>query len=995
MEPVHGSVTKVPPDSAAGLDDPRVVRAVQEYLAAMEGGRKPDRAAFVERYPEIAGPLAECLAGLDFVQAAVPHLSQPLDGAPSSIGAEAITGTLGDFRLIREVGRGGMGVVYEAEQVSLGRRVALKVLPFRGPMDPGQLKRFHNEARAAASLHHTNIVPVYAVGCEHSVHFYAMQFIEGRSLADVIADLRREREGQPAKPQLAPTSLSAARVDAATGQTIEPPQQTAGASVTRPIAGLFTLHSIKDAAFFLTVAQLGIQAAEALDHAHEQGIVHRDVKPANLLVDAAGRLWVTDFGLAQVMSDTRMTMTGDLVGTLRYMSPEQALAKRALIDHRSDVYSLGATLYELLTLRPVFDGQDREELLRQIVFAELAAPRRLNRGVPEEPETIVLKATEKGLADRYTSAMEVADDLRRFLDNRPIHARRPSLIQRVLKWARRHHTAVLSAAVVLMVALLALAAETWLLWREKEATKAALERADAKTRWARRAVDDMYSEVAEKWLADRPHMTEVQRQFLRKALDFYEELTREQSADPEVRLQTVIAYHRMGMLSKQFEGLAKAEEYFRRAEKMAKDLADEFPDRATYRQEQFRATYQVGQFLWSHMRFDEAEGPLRRASSIATRLADDFPDVAAYQHDLAECLHTVAELVYRAHPDEAELTYREVARIQQGLVDKYPDVPGYRYDLAATQLSRVGFLAASGRLETTTTCLQALAELEDVLGRCLRTEGDRTRLDGLYTCLACLRMDLGRLEDAAANLDRPLKTRQKQCADYPAFPGNWNSVAFTLWKRGRLLTLTGLPREAEEAYVEAAAWQKKAVLAMPDNVFRRYELALMLGELGGHYLLGPARQEDARKALLIVQEALDLAPDGGEYLQTLLGFAYFRLGKSDQAIRMLEKARVSLEDPTRSQGWKKADDTFLVQAAGRNERATPGLILWLLAMSHHRQGDTTKAINYYQQAQHWQAQHGVPPHKAKALKSIAAEAAVVLGLPQSSPASTEASTGKE
>src|SRR5262249_38286653 len=152
---------------------------------------------------------------------------------------------------------------------------------------------------------------------------------------------------------------------------------------------------------FRTVAELGIQAAEALDFAHEHGIIHRDIKPANLLLDAESRLWVTDFGLAQVQGDARMTMTGDLVGTLRYMSPEQALAKRVVVDHRTDVYSLGATLYELLTLAPVFGGTDRQELLRQIAFEEPRPLRRLKRTIPAELETIVLKALEKNPAERY------------------------------------------------------------------------------------------------------------------------------------------------------------------------------------------------------------------------------------------------------------------------------------------------------------------------------------------------------------------------------------------------------------------------------------------------------------------------------------------------------------------------------------------------------------------------------------------------------------------
>ncbi len=192
------------------------------------------------------------------------------------------------------------------------------------------------------------------------------------------------------------------------------------------------------------------------------GIVHRDVKPGNLMVDAAGRLWVTDFGLAHMQSDTRLTMTGDLVGTLRYMSPEQALAKCVVVDHRTDVYSLGATLYELLTLQPAFQGKDRQELLRQIAFEEPPCPRRLNKGIPAELETIVLKALEKNPQDRYATAQELADDLRRWLEDRPIQARRPSWRQVAAKWARRHKPVVGAvAAVLLVVAVLGGGAGLW------------------------------------------------------------------------------------------------------------------------------------------------------------------------------------------------------------------------------------------------------------------------------------------------------------------------------------------------------------------------------------------------------------------------------------------------------------------------------------------------------------------------------------------------------
>ncbi len=406
-----------------------VGRLADEFLSRQEAGERPGVEEYVARHPQAADLLRKVLASLQLLG---PSLA---GAAPIPAGGDEPASTLGDFRLIREVGRGGMGIVYEAEQISLGRRVALKVLPFAATMDPRQLQRFQNEARAAAGLHHTNIVPVFAVGCERGVHYYAMQFIEGRTLAAFIDDARHDAVRQT--------------------PTLAEPKTAAPSATTAPPVARTTAAAPRDAAYFRQVAEWGIQAAEALDCAHALGIVHRDVKPANLLVDATGRLWVTDFGLAQVQSDAKLTMTGDLIGTLRYMSPEQALAKRVVIDHRTDVYSLGATLYELVTLLPAFDGSDRQELLRQIAFEEPKAPRRVNKAIPAELETIVLKALEKNPADRFATAKDLADDLRHFMEDRPIRARRPTLVQRTRKWARRHKPLVGAAAVCLLVTVVA------------------------------------------------------------------------------------------------------------------------------------------------------------------------------------------------------------------------------------------------------------------------------------------------------------------------------------------------------------------------------------------------------------------------------------------------------------------------------------------------------------------------------------------------------------
>src|SRR5262249_29310825 len=209
-----------------------------------------------------------------------------------------------------------------------------------------------------------------------------------------------------------------------------------------------TASSTRDRAYIHNVANLGLQAAEALDHAHDRGILHRDIKPANLMLDAAGHLWVTDFGLAQVQGDSRLTPTGDILGTLRYMSPEQALAKRVVIDGRTDIYSLGVTLYELLTLRPAIDGRDRAEILRRVAHEDPTPPRRLNPALPRDLETIILKAIEKDPASRYQTAADLAGDLRRFLEDRPIEARRVSLAGVAWRWCKRNRAV---AALLLVV----------------------------------------------------------------------------------------------------------------------------------------------------------------------------------------------------------------------------------------------------------------------------------------------------------------------------------------------------------------------------------------------------------------------------------------------------------------------------------------------------------------------------------------------------------------
>jgi serine/threonine protein kinase/WD40 repeat protein len=527
-------------------DDDRVGEAVEVYMALMaEGKPTPSFEEFAARYPGLEDDVHAALEGLELVHGLLGMGSAAGSGSGRGVGLDHRIESgrrIAGYRVVRELGRGGMGTVYEAVHVGLDRPVALKVLGIHAAPDSSARRRFLNEARTAAGLHHTHIVPVFDVGQVGGLCYYAMQRIEGSGLDRVLRHLRRTRahgargqEGGPGFSNSAPGSWGASSIHSrlsrlwnqltpartkkpallaareglpALPQALFPPYRaplpaaletepgpdrpvlgdstaswgpgrlaqpsghhmreksglaTVGTSLLAHAPAIETFRRDADEpppfdpqrgpAYFRWVAQVGLQSADALAHAHHQGVIHRDVKPSNLLIDAKGSIWVTDFGLARRLADPGVTHHDSLLGTPRYMSPEQA--RTGSIDGRTDVYSLGATLYELLTLRPPFDGRTAAELIEQIGQNEPMAPSAIDANVPRDLETIVLKALAKRPADRYATAAELADDLTRFLNREPVKARRISLAGRLWRVARRHPgvTTVTTAAAALILAI--------------------------------------------------------------------------------------------------------------------------------------------------------------------------------------------------------------------------------------------------------------------------------------------------------------------------------------------------------------------------------------------------------------------------------------------------------------------------------------------------------------------------------------------------------------
>jgi serine/threonine-protein kinase len=924
-----------------------VGQVVAQWRERLLKGERFEVTEYTAKYPTIADELRELFPAIVLIE----DLKEDVGDLTGSLGAGAILAEgkalerLGDFRIVREVGRGGMGIVYEAEQESLGRQVALKVLPVQALLDPQKQKRFLREAKAAAHMHHTNIVPVYGVGEHDGLCYYVMQFIQGLGLDEVLGELKRlhaARRGSshlsaaraalpPAKDvsaadvalsllsgqftrtapgeaegvgQLGPYAPTGAPLagpkepdgperplpeEAPGGQKPadaagQPPRQATGSSGPTGLSSSGVLSGAGDQKaltesgrhYWESVARIGIQVAEALDYAHAQGILHRDIKPSNLLLDTQGTVWVTDFGLAKASTEgDNLTHTGDIVGTLRYMAPERF---NGVSDTRGDIYSLGLTLYEMIAERAAFEECDRSKLIKQVTGTAPPAPRKINPAIPRDLETIVLKATDREPSRRYRTARALADDLRRFVDDKPIHARQASSAERLLRWCRRNPAvASLSAAILTLLVALAVGSTIVALRFENMAKEESRLRAqenklrlladqarvkaetarreaesnlkeaqhqkqlaDANFRKARMAVDDSLTRISESRLLHVPGLQPLRKELLESALKYYQGFLAQRSDDPAVQKDLATAYTRVAKITAEISSPDKALEAYRQALAMRQKLLKRTPgdlemqaEIAYHHQAVGRLQLQLGQSDGALKSFQQASAGLRAVIPQVEEKSGLLSGFASVYNDIG------ALYVHKNEPLEAMSYFTAALKLQRQLVDESPKharIVQLKYELA-NQLNQMGRLHTDIGLSREASKLhgQALKILKELVAAAPRHElsNDLQRaLASTYENVGDARRRDKKADAALKSYQDGLAIREPLANANPAVTEYQNDLARSYFTLGQLQAERGQSDAAAQAYQRAIERQRLVIAVAPEGAEYLRLLGRQLARLG-------------------------------------------------------------------------------------------------------------------------------------------------------------------
>ncbi len=833
--------------------------------------------------------------------------------------AKPLPKCVGDFEILDEIGRGGMGVVYRARQVSLNRIVALKILPLAASLDRKCLERFRIETHSASILQHPNIVAIYGTGCDQGVHYYAMQYIAGKSLQELL--------------------------------------QAAGALDVRRAANIIA------------------SVASGLQHAHELGVVHRDIKPSNLLIDEHEKVWITDFGLAQIDDHGTLTLSGDFIGTMRYMSPEQTLGGSIPVDHRTDIYSLGATLYELIVHEPLIPGRGRIEILKNVLEVEARFPKSAPR-IPRDLQTIVLKATAKERDFRYATAAAMADDLKRFLDNRPILASRPTISQRLIKVAIRNPVASASLALLPVVFLIGMLLYNLAIVAQKREIEKALLIATANENLARqeahkaRTVSDILQQLV---ASANPDQTKGAEYTVRQLLDDLSENIFEQLEDqPEVaialrstignayrrlgspdraltHLQLVLDYHQQqrsepALIAQDYTNLAwnyAALGKYEQAIQLARQATDIHGE--SYSREAVQALWCLQHSLIYQQQFEAADEIAQRAIKVASAIDPQPPELANILHDLAQ------SLTRQGKPKQGVDYARQAIALHQRMHgDEHPET-GWGYE----SLGRA--LAATGDHDGAAQAFQkALAIFESKYPR--RHKSVRMTLEQLESALRAAGTgdELAKIQrQRMHNMMEPLFVKQDASEssvleyllkkhNYTAagelvmiFPEAFDTTTKALMALQVLsqYELEMLKQRGMSSDEQHAAWRagvrqlvERAADKCPDD-------ANVLNSIAWHAVI-PVDPE-ARLPQLgvkLAERATELDAQKGAYWNTL-GLAYLRANRLDDAVRAIK----------RSQSFETTDeyDTVLLSIAlaqqGERDRAVEQLELSKQQYAKHAQ----------------------------------------------------------
>jgi tetratricopeptide (TPR) repeat protein len=911
------------PDREQRLDE-----VLAAYLNAARRGAAPPRKQLLDSHPDLADDLREFFRDQDHFD----RLATPLRAAaPAALGAgaalaEALGGGLltpprefGDYAELEEIARGGMGVVFRARQKSLNRRVALKML-LAGPLATADdVRRFRTEAEAAASLSHPNIVPIHEVGAHGGFPYLSMQFLEGGSLA--------EAAGRP--PWLVEGRASARRV-----------------------------------------ARVLVDVAWAVHHAHQRGILHRDLKPANILLDAAGKAHVSDFGLAKrspALSWDRPTVTpgaaaggptppaathtGAILGTPAYMAPEQASGDRGAVTVRTDVYGLGAILYEMLTGRAPFRGATAVETMRLVLEREPVAPSRLNAWVDRDLETICLKCLHKQPGRRYAGADELARDLERYLNGEPIQARPVGALERAWRWCKRQ-PAVAALTLALLVTLTAAVPVFALLWLRAEwhadradAERAAAEKARSDAERAFQAAEErrVALEAAQKGLEEKraeaekaraeaddsfrrahsfavnystrildelkqsPGLQPVQKRVLEETLAYLEQFVEDHGHDPALRRELADTLANIAHITAAIGSPRKAEASLAQALAIYRDLHERDPVDLALRREVAGTLSNLAV---------RRSGPRQLATlTEALRAYEEFlrdaPDDGPLLKGLANTLHNFA--VYHGNtgrPKEALEYYARAADIQLALLRRHPDADLVQAALAATfanvcveQSRRPGEVGAA-------LCALHHARLlrEDLARRFPRDPGRRADVLGTLHSEGIILRDRSRLDEARPVLEQALAGRGKLADENPSVIRFQLEVADTRHHLGVLHEKRDDRDAARKEFEQARDVYIRLARRDPDNPLYPKLIGCAWFDISCTYGAQKKRPEE-RDALEKSHEYLeplaDAAPDNADYRHQLartlnnLGLVLGRLNRRDDAVAALKRgaahARAALE----------------------------------------------------------------------------------------------------